>query len=445
MNELKDDPDSFFKKDLERKKKFGLVYGSYAGLNPHIIVADPEILKQVQIKEFGVFRDRQRTLNRVNGKEMNKALTSATGDHWKRLRTSMSPLFSTTKLKEMIGIIEGCTDKMVENLNRILKDDDEKFSPKQVLTKLSLDVICSSAFNVDMHTQDSSNENSQLFKMAKKLFDMKRGTRIAFLLFFIFPPLQRVAELFNYSILPSESIRHFAGLVDAVIKNKDYDQSRIDLMIQMLNLEISEAETKTATKGLTRNEIVGNSILMILAGFETTGNTMLFVIYNLANYKDAQERARQEVKKDVEKHGGLTYEVMSGLKYLTQCINETLRIYPAVVRNSRYCEKEITINGVTIPAGCHVDIPNYGFGRDEEYWDEPLKFKPERMEDMSKINPIVFQPFGAGPRNCIGMRFALIEMKMAISKILLNFEVDMCPDTPVSKVYLGLLSYAFRC
>jgi len=58
-----------------------------------------------------------------------------------------------------------------------------------------------------------------------------------------------------------------------------------------------------------------------------------------------------------------------------------------------------------------------------------------RFEDMNKVNQIIFQPFGAGPRNCIGMRFALVEVKMAICKILQNFQLDVADDTPVSYLF----------
>nr|CAB3235845.1 cytochrome P450 CYP3-like member 3 [Phallusia mammillata] len=423
-------PDGYFTKTLEIKEKYGRIYGYYVGLNIRVMIYDPEILKQIQIKESGIFRDRRHTFTRCAGKEMNTSLTAAKGNHWKRIRTTISPMFSIAKIKEMFVLVENCTDKMVETLNEISTNDKGLFLPKDVLHKLSLDVICSSAFNVDMHTQESKTEELQMLKMGRKLFDIQVVGSVLLGMFVLFPSLERIAELVNYSLFPADSIKYFAGLVDAVIKNKDYDKSRADLMTLMLKAKISEKKAKTAEKGLTRNEIVGNSIQMILAGFETTGNTMLFVIYNLAIYKDAQKKARQEVKEVVEKHEGLTYEAIMSLKYVTQCINETLRLYPAIVVNSRYCEKEVTIQGVTIPKDCHIEIHNYAFGRDEEYWENPTLFNPDRMEDMSKINPIVFQPFGAGPRNCIGMRFAMIEMKMAISKILLNFELDTCPDTP---------------
>uniref|UniRef100_H2Y4V4 Uncharacterized protein n=1 Tax=Ciona savignyi TaxID=51511 RepID=H2Y4V4_CIOSA len=157
---------------------------------------------------------------------------------------------------------------------------------------------------------------------------------------------------------------------------------------------------------------------------------MLFLAYNLALHKDAQHHVREEVQAALHKHGGLTYEAIQDLKYMTQCLNESLRLYPLTPMNSRYCEQDITINGITIPRGATVGIPMFGMMRDEEYWEDPLIFNPDRMEDMSKIDPMIYQPFGAGPRNCIGMRFALLEIKITFAKLLLKFDLDVCEDTP---------------
>uniref|UniRef100_H2ZPA6 Uncharacterized protein n=1 Tax=Ciona savignyi TaxID=51511 RepID=H2ZPA6_CIOSA len=177
---------------------------------------------------------------------------------------------------------------------------------------------------------------------------------------------------------------------------------------------------------MTKVEITGNSMIMLFAGYETTSNAMLFLAYNLALHKDAQHHVREEVQAALHKHVRITYEAAQELKYLTQCINESMRLYAPIPGNSRYCEEDITINGITIPRGATIDVPVYGMGRDGDIWEDPLVFNPDRMEDMSKIDPMIYQPFGAGPRNCIGMRFALLEIKITFAKLLLKFDLDVC-------------------
>ena len=92
----------------------------------------------------------------------------------------------------------------------------------------------------------------------------------------------------------------------------------------------------------------------------------------------------------------------------------------------------MTIKGVRIPKGTWVHIPVGGLSHAEDKWDSPEEFRPERMEDMTKVDPGVFQPFGGGPRSCIGLRFALMEMKLVMCHLLTKYKILPCHLTPVS-------------
>ncbi|RLW01624.1 hypothetical protein DV515_00007835 [Chloebia gouldiae] len=112
------------------------------------------------------------------------------------------------------------------------------------------------------------------------------------------------------------------------------------------------------------------------------------------------------------------------------------RIHPALPhrgRLKRVCKKPVELSGVTIPEGMVVLIPAFVLHRDPQYWPEPDEFRPERFSKENKegIDPYTFLPFGAGPRNCIGMRFALLVMKVAVVVLLQNFSFRPCKDTPI--------------
>ncbi|CAK8684861.1 unnamed protein product [Clavelina lepadiformis] len=425
------DPDAIFTHDLECKKKYGPIFGLYFWLSPVLIIGDPEILKQIFIKEFSTFPDRQKQFIKVNGKEMNTSLLSTTGDQWKRIRSTLTPTFSSSKLKAMMGIIEQCSDKTVESLKEISDTKGGRFDAKETFGRLSLDVICSAAFSANVHSQEGQ-ETPKIIQMAKKAFGISFSSPVM-LLIFMFPWLETVLSKFDWSVFPRDMLTYFRGLTEALIeKRKSNDlKQRVDLMQLMLNVKVSEEDVKNgATKGMTLNEIIGNSMIMILAGYETTGNAMLFLAYNLATHKDVQEKVQQEIEETIKEYGGLTYDGINNMKYLTMCINESLRLYSPVARNARIAERDFTINGLNIPKGTLIHVPVYGMCHDDEYWDEPFEFKPERMEDMNKIDPMLYMPFGAGPRNCIGMRFALMEIKMGFCKLLQKFDLDVCEDTP---------------
>ncbi|XP_076810022.1 cytochrome P450 3A5-like isoform X2 [Clavelina lepadiformis] len=422
--------ENFFIQDSERKKRFGPIYGFYVGLQPRIVIHDPNILRQIYVKQFSNFRDRQRTFNRINGRVMNLALTAVCGEHWKRIRHTISPFFSTSSLKRNVQFIETSSDRLVANLNKTIKLG--RFEAKELFGRYSIEVISLAAFGVDIQCQDGPNsyENKQV-KMVKKMFNVSLLKSRMFRLFMLFPNIQYIAEKFNYSLYASGTIDYFSRLADKIKTTMKDKQQVNDVMQMMLSNKIKDTTTMQHTrKGMTNEEIIANSVMMITGGYESTANALTFLAYNLATHKDAQTRVYREIQTAIMKYGGFTYDAFGKMKYLTMCINESLRLYSTVGRNIRFCENDTIINGVKIPKGVHVEIPVYGLSHDEEYWTDPYQFNPQRMEDMSKIDPMVFQPFGGGPRNCIGMRFAMMEIKMAICKILKEFELDVCDDTP---------------
>uniref|UniRef100_A0A8C5RY43 unspecific monooxygenase n=1 Tax=Laticauda laticaudata TaxID=8630 RepID=A0A8C5RY43_LATLA len=132
----------------------------------------------------------------------------------------------------------------------------------------------------------------------------------------------------------------------------------------------------------------------------------------------------------------LTYDAIMQLEYLDMVLNESQRIYPLGGRIERVCKMDVEINGITIPKGTVMMIPPLILHQVPEYWPEPEEFRPERFskENKENIDPYTYLPFGAGPRNCIGMRFALVTMKVAIAVIMQCFSFRVCKETPIPLV-----------
>ena len=426
-------PDDIFKGQLGKKKKFGNIYGAYNGLRPEITIFDPKILKQIFIKEFSIFSDRTQSFKLINGKELNTGVNVVSGQQWRRIRNTISPSFSSAKLREMFGIIQQCVDATIIRLQNVIGQNNGRFDCKEIFSRLSLDVICSAAFSTNVNAQNDNGKQPKIVERARKMFDFSVVGRPWFILVFIFPWIERIVSWTKFSVFPKESVKFFSNLVDHLLHSRSSkeEKQRTDLMQLMLQAQISDKAVEDgATKGLTKTEIVGNSMIMMLAGYETTSNAMIFLAFSLATHQDIQEKLYLEIKSTIEKEDKITFETVSKMKYLDMCVNETLRLYPLIPRNSRHCTKDITIGGIFIPKDTLINVPVYALSHDEDHWEKPFEFVPERMADMSKIDPIIFQPFGAGPRNCVGMRFALLEIKVAVCKMLKEFRFDVCPDTP---------------
>lgn len=174
---------------------------------------------------------------------------------------------------------------------------------------------------------------------------------------------------------------------------------------------VTEFSSKTDSKNeWSDDELVAQCLLFFLAGFETSSTLLSFLGNELALNADVQEKLCREIDETVEgmKTEKLTYELLNSMKYLDQVISECLRKWPPAMITDRICNKELTfiVDGqtVTMKEGQQFWIPIYGLHMDPKYFQNPEKFDPERYgeENVNKIVPGSYIPFGVGPRNCIG-------------------------------------------
>jgi len=206
--------------------------------------------------------------------------------------------------------------------------------------------------------------------------------------------------------------------------------------------EKSVLNSNIGAKSLTDDEIIAQSWLFLIAGFETTATTLGYISYLLALNPSAQEKLYDEVMSAVDSDGEISYEDLQRLPYLDACLSETLRLFPPLVRLERIASEDMKLGtkGVTLKKDQMVEIPVYPIHRSEKYYENPDEFKPERFlpENRHKLIPYTYFPFGTGPRNGLGMRFALMEVKLAISHIVMRYRFKRCPKTEVPIEYFNL-------
>ncbi|XP_045897674.1 cytochrome P450 3A40-like, partial [Micropterus dolomieu] len=252
----------------------------------------------------------------------------------------------------------------------------------------------------------------------------------------LFPFMRPIFEKMNVSLFPAEVSDYFYNFLKKVKsdRKKNEHKNRVDFMQLMVDSQISENKEDTSSqKGLTDHEILSQAMFFIFAGYETSSSSLGFLAYNLATHPQIQKTLQDEIDETFPEKGQPTYEALMQMEYLDMVVNESLRLYPIASRLERVAKASVEVNGVTIPKGTVIMIPVYTLHRDPTLWPEPEKFKPERFrkENKDNIDPYAFLPFGAGPRNCIGMRFALLMMKLAIVEILQKFSFVTCKETHV--------------
>jgi thromboxane-A synthase len=171
----------------------------------------------------------------------------------------------------------------------------------------------------------------------------------------------------------------------------------------------------------------------VIAGYETTSTALGYVSYVLATHPAEQQKLQEHIDahSDPETKDTIpTCEIVSEMNYLDMFIRETLRMYPiAPMVINRQSAEDFYIKDIgTMPAGTRVTIDIYNLHYNPDLWGpvDPHVFHPERF--ATKRHPLAWIPFGAGPRNCVGMRFALLEMKMVLVRLLKTYSIIECGE-----------------
>lgn len=183
------------------------------------------------------------------------------------------------------------------------------------------------------------------------------------------------------------------------------------------------------SKGMVNDKNIKDHVnLMIFAGNDTSGLTVSHAILLLAMHPHIQEQVFDEIDRvyaNTPLGAPSTYEHITQLNYLEQVIRETLRLYPVAPYLLRFCKEDTKISKCVIPRGATVIVSLYTMHRNKEIWgDDADDFNPDHfsVEQMSKRNPNAFAPFSLGPRNCIGMRYAYMAMKVILATVLRHYK-----------------------
>nr|AZR39434.1 cytochrome P450 [Agasicles hygrophila] len=427
------------------KKTGNKYFGHYEFFKPVFTPIDLDLIKTILHTNFVNF-DCHLEL-RVDEKldPLEGHLFNLRGDKWKNVRAKITYAFTSGKLKMMCETMAACANNLEDLLDAHPKN--KPIDTTDVFGRFTTDIIGTIGFGLDINSMKDPdavfrNHGNKIFTLSflKKIFLTLKQTL----------PIWLVKRI-KISTIDPDTTKFFIDLTHKTVHyretNNIYRKDFLHLLLQLKNFgKIMEDESvlvnsdnKNSAPGMTINEMAAQCFVFFAAGFHTSATTMTFALFELAQNKDLQDKARKEIREILKKHNNqLGYDALMEMEYLDQVLSETLRKYPPLAVVPRECTKDFKVpdSDLVIHKGQSVQIPVYSIQNDPEYFPHPEVFDPERFNNNNKGNipAMAYLPFGDGPRICIGLRLGKLQTKFGICTILNKYEVTLHEKTklPIS-------------
>lgn len=322
------------------------VVGIWSAFRPSLLIRDPDVVRQVLIKDFNTFHDRG-IYSDEKRDPLSGHLFALPGEKWRKMRSKLSPTFTSGKLKGMFSTLVDCggpLDRYVANV----ADEQGTIEVREILAQYTTNIIASVAFGIEVDCiADPENE---FRRFGRKVFTTSFSKGILRVVVFLLPSL---VPWLGLKIVERDVEDFLMNLVRDNLEHREKNNvSRKDffqLLVELRNTgTIQEDDNWTSTvnsgtKSLSIEECAAQVFVFFLAGFETSSTTMSFALYELAKNPACLKRAQSEIDEVLAKHNGeLTYESVSEMKYLEWCIDgkkyplEQKRIINTFHRNPSY-------------------------------------------------------------------------------------------------------------
>ncbi len=389
-------------------------------------VSSPAGIRHVMVDNVSNYvKDRLQL--RVLKPGLGTGLLTAEGDSWKAARRTLAPLFAPRTVESFVGTMHGKSRALAARL--LARADGDRVNISDEMTRVTFEILTDTLFSdaIDGTPEEFGRAFTSYFENQGQLSPLDMLNAPAWI-----PRLNRMRAQPAITFF-EERVKQIIARRRALIATPGASVPR-----DILTLLLEAADPETGV-GLSEAEVGANIVTFIGAGHETTANALSWTLFLLAKHPDAQAAVAREA---VRAETMAPVDWLDNLPMTRAVIEEALRLYPPAPTLSRMALADDEIDGVKVAAGSTVIISPYVVHRHRMLWSEPDYFRPERFLPPARdqIDRYAFIPFGAGPRVCIGQRFAMHEAVI----VLANLARHICFAMPKGESVMPLQRITLR-
>ncbi len=413
-------------------RRHGTPFRFRLGSGRFVVVSDPETLAAILRDRPDGFRRSDRIV--AVAREMGlivPGVFGAEGDTWRAQRRMVMASFDPGHIKAYFPSLLKVTRRLHVRWQKAARAG-ATIDLQADLMRFTVDTIAGLAFGTDINTLESDEDAIQ--RHLDKIFPALMKRMFSLVPYWRWFRLPADREL-------DRSVAAIGAAIDGFIVQarhrlaadpalREHPRNLLEAMIVA-----ADARDSGADGGLTDRDVAANVLTMLLAGEDTTANTLAWMIHLLQRNPQARERARDEVLRVAGDVASFSVERMNALDYIDACTQETMRLKPVAPFVVVQALRETTIGDVRVPASTYVWCVMRAAGVDERQVPNAATFDPDRwLGGPGRTPPAsglkrVTMPFGAGPRMCPGRYLALLEIKLTMSMLLAHFDIERV-DTP---------------
>lgn len=376
-----------------------------------VFVMCPALIRQVLVDDPDSFEKGSMT-RRVLGPVLGDAILIAEGDRWRAQRRATAPLFRREQLLDFLPVMIAAAERTRDRW--LSYPAASEIDVTREMTRTTLDIV--------LATMLSASGASNPHRIERAIADYLESTSWVMALTILgaprwvpYPGMRKAARARDF-------LKQF--VVDLTNEITYSEVFRKDLMSLLIR-----ANDPQTGRLMSETDVRENILTFVMAGHETTALALTWTFYLLSLHPQIEERVRSEIA-TVTGGTPVRGEHIDSLRYTQQVIQEAMRLYPPAPLIVREARRVLQLGTETIGPGTFVYVPVYAVHRHEEFWDRPDLFDPDRFtpEAIKTRDRYVYLPFGAGPRICVGMSFALMEATAVLAVLLSSLRLRLRPD-----------------